>query len=259
VTRCAVHQAADRLGLPVCTPARLKNAADEHAAFAALSLDAAIVAAYGLILPPVMLDAPGRGCLNIHASLLPRWRGAAPIHRAIEAGDEETGVTIMRMEAGLDTGPMLLFARVPIGRDTTTPVLHDILAVLGASLIVRALDENPPPVPQPTAGITYAAKLTRDDGRLDFSRDAEALDRQIRAMLPWPGCTAMLDGEPLKILAASPAPGSGAPGTILDQHFTVACGTGALRLTRVQRPGRPAVPGAAFLRGLRDWQRLGMG
>jgi methionyl-tRNA formyltransferase len=242
------------MGLPVRTPVRLKHAGEEHAAFAALSLDAAVVAAYGLILPPPMLDAPGRGCLNIHASLLPRWRGAAPIHRAIEAGDAATGVTIMRMEAGLDTGPMLLSERVPIGRDTTTPSLHDALAELGASLILRALDEDPPAVPQPEAGVTYAAKVTREDGRLDFSRHAEALDRQIRAMLPWPGCTAMLQGEPLKILAASLAPGSGDPGTILDQDFTVACGSGALRLERVQRPGRPVIPGDAFLRGLRDWQ-----
>jgi methionyl-tRNA formyltransferase len=249
-----VHQAADTLGLTVRTPVRLKHASDEHEAFAALSLDAAIVAAYGLILPPPMLDAPRRGCLNIHASLLPRWRGAAPIHRAIEAGDMETGVTIMRMEAGLDTGPMLLCERVPIGPETTTPELHDTLADLGASLILRALAEDPAPVPQPTTGVTYAAKLTREDGQLDFSRSAEALDRQIRAMLPWPGCTAMLDGEPLKILAASPVAGNGDPGTIMDQDFTVACGSGALRLTRVQRPGRAAVAGDAFLRGLRDWQ-----
>jgi methionyl-tRNA formyltransferase len=249
LTRCAVHEAAETLGLTVRTPAGLKQNVAEHEAFAAMSLDAAVVAAYGLILPQVMLDAPRRGCLNIHASLLPRWRGAAPIHRAIAAGDAATGITIMRMAAGLDTGPMLLRAAVPIGPRTTTPELHDTLAALGASLILQALEDDPPAVPQPDLGVTYAAKLTREDGILDFGRDAASLDRQIRAMLPWPGCTATLRGETLKILAAEPAAGVGTPGTILDDRFTVACGIGALRLNRVQRAGRAPVDGAAFLRG----------
>jgi len=256
LTRSAVHQAADGLGLPVRTPPRLKQNFDEHAFFGGLSLDAAVVAAYGLILPPAMLDAPRRGCLNIHASLLPRWRGAAPIHRAIEAGDTQTGITIMRMAEGLDTGPMLLHASVPIGPHTTTPALHDELARLGASLIVQALDQDPPAVPQPGEGVTYAAKLTRADSKLDFTRDAAALDRQVRAMVPWPGCTAMLRGEVLKILAAEPAEGEGEPGAILDSAFTVACGDGALRLLRVQRPGRAAVPGGDFLRGLAEWRGM---
>jgi methionyl-tRNA formyltransferase len=256
LTRCAVHEAAEVLQLPVRTPARLKQNVEEHAFFARLSLDAAVVAAYGLILPPAMLEAPRRGCLNIHASLLPRWRGAAPIHRAIEAGDAETGITIMRMEAGLDTGPMLLRAGVPIGPHTTTPSLHDELARLGASLIVQALDGDPPAVPQPGEGVTYAAKLTRADSKLDFTRDAAALDRQVRAMVPWPGCTAMLRGEVLKILAAEVAAGEGEPGAILDGAFTVACGDGALRLRRVQRSGRAAMSGGDFLRGVADWQGI---
>jgi methionyl-tRNA formyltransferase len=254
LTRSAVHEAAGILGVPVRTPLRLKQNLDEHAVFASLALDAAVVAAYGLILPPVMLDAPRRGCLNIHASLLPRWRGAAPIHRAIEAGDTETGITIMRMEAGLDTGPMLLRGVVPIGPRATTPALHDDLATLGAALILQALDGDPPEVPQPDAGITYAAKLTRADSKLDFTRDAAALDRQVRAMVPWPGCTAVLRGETLKILGAAPAEGQGEPGAILDADFTVACGCGALRLLRVQRPGRAAMPGQDFLRGMAEWQ-----
>src|SRR5487761_2741786 len=160
---CPVHRAAHTLGLPVRTPPRLRHAAEEHAAFAALGLDAAVVAAYGLILPPAMLDAPARGCLTIHASLLPRWRGAAPIQAAILAGDAETGVTVMQMDAGLDTGPMLLRGSVPIAATTTAAALHDVLAGLGARLSLRALAETPPPVPQPSEGVTHAPKLSRDD------------------------------------------------------------------------------------------------
>jgi methionyl-tRNA formyltransferase len=232
----------------------VKRDAAEHAAFADLNLDAAIVAAYGLILPSPMLSAPALGCLNIHASLLPRWRGAAPIHAAILAGDAETGITIMRMDEGLDTGAMLLREAVPIGPRTTTPELHDTLAALGARLILRALAEQPTPRPQPEHGVTYAAKLTREDGRLDFTRNAAALDRQVRALTPWPGTFASLAGETLKVLAAEPAAANGPPGAILDAGFTVGCGSGALRLLRVQRPGKPAVPGDAFLRGLAFWQ-----
>jgi methionyl-tRNA formyltransferase len=261
MTRCAVHVAADELGIAVRGPARVRRDVAEHAAFAALGLEAAVVAAYGLILPVAMLTAPSRGCLNIHASLLPRWRGAAPIHAAVLAGDAQSGITIMRMEEGLDTGPMLLRAAVPIGPRATTPELHDVLAALGAEMILRALAEWPAPVPQPQAGVTYAAKLTREDGRLDFARhDAAFLDRQVRALTPWPGSFAMLGGEVLKVLAAEPvaAPRAGKPGTILDADFTVACAPstafGALRLTRVQRAGRPAVAGDAFLRGYAGWR-----
>ncbi len=250
VTRSPVHEAADRLGLMVRTPVRVRRDAAEHEAFAALDLDAAVVAAYGLILPPAMLDAPRRGCLNIHASLLPRWRGAAPIQAAILAGDTQTGITIMRMEEGLDTGPMMLRGAVPITGESTARTLHDQLAALGARMILTALREWPAPVPQVEEGATYAAKLTRDDGRLDFTRSAAILDRQIRALTPWPGTFAHLNGEVLKILAASPVEGVGAPGAVLDANFTVACGEGALRLDRVQRAGRPAMPGDAFLRGV---------
>jgi methionyl-tRNA formyltransferase len=248
-TPCPVHRAALDLGLPVRTPARLKRDAAEHAAFAALGLDAAVVAAYGLILPRPMLDAPKRGCLNIHASLLPRWRGAAPIQAAILAGDAETGITIMRMEEGLDTGPMLLRAATPIGPRTTTPALHDELAAIGARLILRALAEDPPAVPQPAEGVTYAPKIAKEDGRLDWSRPAAALERQVRALNPWPGCFFAQGGEVLRVLAAEAVDASGVPGTVLDASPAIACGAGALRLLTVQRAGRAAMDAAAFLRG----------
>jgi methionyl-tRNA formyltransferase len=249
VRRCPVHDAAAALGLAVRTPARLRRDEAEHAAFAALDLDAAVVVAYGLILPPAMLAAPRRGCLNIHASLLPRWRGAAPIQAAILAGDAETGISIMRMDAGLDTGPVLLREAVPIGPRTTAAMLHDVLAGVGAHLILRALEKNPPAVPQPEDGVTYAPKLTRDDGRLDWTRDAMALDRRVRAFDPWPGTFTTLDGETLKVLAAEPVDGAGEPGIVLDSLLSVATGAGALRLTRVQAPGRAPLDAAAFLRG----------
>lgn len=249
VRPCPVHAAADALGLMVRSPARLKRDTAEHAAFAALDLDVAVVAAYGLILPQAMLDAPRRGCLNIHASLLPRWRGAAPIQAAILAGDTETGITIMQMDAGLDTGAMLRHGSVPITATTTAADLHDSLAAMGAQLILGTLDAPPAPVPQPAEGATYAPKLTRDDGRIDWSRDAAALDRQVRALNPWPGTFAMLDGEVLKILAAAPEPREGPPGTVLDDALLVATGHGALRLARIQAPGRAALPADTFLRG----------
>lgn len=244
-----VHVAAEALGFEVRTPARLRGDAAVLKAFAALEADVAVVAAYGLILPQTMLDAPRLGCLNIHASLLPRWRGAGPIQAAILAGDAETGVTIMRMEAGLDTGPMLLREAVPITGETTAASLHDVLAEMGGRLIVRALAEGPEPVPQPADGVTYAPKLEREDGRLDWSLDAAALDRRIRAFDPWPGTFTVLDGAVLKVLAAIIVSGEGPPGTVLDGALTVACGSGALRLTRVQAPGRAAMDAAAFLRG----------
>jgi methionyl-tRNA formyltransferase len=247
--RCPVHVAADALGLTVRTPERLKRDAEAHAAFAALGLDAAVVAAYGLILPPPMLDAPRRGCLNIHASLLPRWRGAAPIQAAILAGDAETGITIMRMDAGLDTGPMLLAQAVPIGPRTTAAGLHDALAGIGARLVLRALDENPPPRPQPDSGSTYAPKLAREDGRIDWSREAAFVERQVRALNPWPGTFTTWAGAPLKVLDCVPAEGDATPGTVLDAQLTVGCGVGAVRLLRVQAPGGAAMDAAAFLRG----------
>ncbi len=254
VTLSPVHAAALALGLPVRTPTRLRNDATEHAAFAALDLDVAVVAAYGLILPPAMLAAPGRGCLNIHASLLPRWRGAAPIQAAVLSGDAETGITIMQMDAGLDTGAMLLQGRVPIGPQTTAADLHDTLAALGADLVLQALQDFPAPTPQPNEGATYAAKLTRDSGRLDWAQPAARLDLQVRGLTPWPGTWAMLGPEVLKILRVelapgSSVPGSDAPGTVLDAALLVACGNGALRLLRVQRPGRAPMEAAALLRG----------
>jgi methionyl-tRNA formyltransferase len=248
-TPCPVHRAALELGLPVRTPARVRKDAAEHAAFAALGLDVAVVAAYGLILPKPMLDAPRRGCLNIHASLLPRWRGAGPIQAAILAGDAETGITIMRMEEGLDTGPMLLRGTVPIGPRATTPEVHDALAALGATLILRALDEDPPQLPQPEDGVTYAPKIAKEDGRLDWAQPAEALDRRVRALTPWPGTFFTQGAEQIRVHAAEPVAGSGLPGTVLDAAPTIACGAGALRLLRLQRAGRGAMGAAEFLRG----------
>ena len=240
VRPCPVHATAEALGLPVRTPPRLRMVAEEWAAFEALNLDAAVVAAYGLILPPPMLAAPKRGCLNIHASLLPRWRGAAPIHAAVLAGDGETGITIMQMDAGLDTGAMLRRGTIPIGPHTTTALLHDALAEMGARLILEELASPSQPMAQPDEGMTYAPKLSRDDG---------AIERRVRAFDAWPGTFSTLNGAVLKILGAETANGDGAPGTILDNSLTVACGTGALRLTRVQLAGRAAMDAAAFLRG----------
>ncbi len=248
VQRCPVHLAADRLGLEVRTPLSLKRDPAVQQAFADLDLDAAVVAAYGLILPSAMLAAPRRGCLNIHASLLPRWRGAAPIQAAVLAGDAESGVTIMQMDAGLDTGPMLLQGAVPIGPRGTAAALHDALQALGATLAVRALAENPASVPQPD-GATYAPKLTRADGRLDWALSATALDRRVRAFNPWPGTWCLLGSEALKVLDAEPAAADGPAGEVLDAALTVGCGDGALQLLRVQRAGRAPVAAAAFLRG----------
>jgi len=196
-----------------------------------------------------MLDAPRRGCLNIHASLLPRWRGAAPIQAAILAGDGTTGITIMQMDAGLDTGPMLLSQAVPITPRSTTATMHDTLASIGASLILDALSSALPSRPQLDDGATYAPKLSREDGRIDWSRSADAIDRQVRAFDPWPGTFTTLGTAPLKIIAVEPAERSGVAGTVLDDALTVACGAGAVRLTRLQLPGRGAMDSAAFLRG----------
>lgn len=259
LTPCPVHAEALKLGLEIRTPPRLRREADEQAAFAALNLDACVVAAYGLILPQAMLDAPARGCLNIHASLLPRWRGAGPIQAAVLAGDTESGVTIMQMEAGLDTGPMLLRGAVPIGPDTTAATLHDALAELGGRLVLQALADAPPPQAQPEDGITYAPKLTKADGKLDWTRSAAELDRQVRGLVPWPGAYTELAGEILKILQARPEPATGTPGTALDDRLLIACGDGALRLLRLQRPGRGPMDAAALLRGLAVPAGTGLG
>jgi methionyl-tRNA formyltransferase len=248
-TMCPVHRATEDLGLPVRTPRRLKGNNEELEMFAGLGLEACVVAAYGLILPPAFLAAPVRGCLNIHASLLPRWRGAAPIQAAILAGDAETGITIMQMEAGLDTGPMLSRRAVPIGARDTAADLHDRLAALGADMILDILADPPVPVAQDEALATYAAKLSREDARLDFTRPAAVLERQIRAFTPWPGALGLLGDVVIKFLAAEVAAGEGVPGTILAPDLTIACGQGALRPLRLQRAGRAPMTTAEFLRG----------
>ena len=248
-----VQRAAEAAGIPVSAPAKLDRAEQEKVR--ALALDAAVVAAYGLILPKPVLEAPRLGCLNVHASLLPRWRGAAPIQRAILAGDRETGVTIMQMDEGLDTGPMLLSELVSIGPQTTATALHDQLATVGARLIVRALrglgDGALLARPQPAEGATYAKKLAREEGRIDWSQPAADLERRVRALNPAPGVWIERGGERIKVLAASVVEGSTAapPGTVLDADLSIACGSGALRPTRLQRAGRAAVDAAAFLRG----------
>ena len=257
--RSAVHEFAAGKGLEVRTPARLKGA-DEQTAFAALNADAAVVAAYGLILPKPILGAPRYGCLNIHASLLPRWRGAAPIHRAILAGDAETGITIMQMDEGLDTGAMLLQARTSISNDDTAETLHDRLAVMGAQSIVEVLKQVEAGTirgrPQPDEGVTYAAKLEREEGMLDWAKPAEALARQVRAFDPWPGAWFIYKtpdgrGERIKVLAAKPAARrvKAAPGTVLDDLPMIACGEGALWLLRLQRAGKSPLDAGQFLRG----------
>jgi methionyl-tRNA formyltransferase len=240
-------------GIPVRTPLSLRKA-EAQAEFAALAVDVAVVAAYGLILPKAILEAPRLGCLNVHASLLPRWRGAAPIQRAILAGDAKSGVTIMQMDEGLDTGAMLLAGEVPIDGDTNAETLHDALAALGAQLIVEALARLEggalTATPQPSDGVTYAAKLARDEGRLDWTRPAVDLERAVRAFTPWPGAWFEFAGERFKVLAATViADAEGRPGTVLDERLTVACGSHALRIVRLQRAGKAAMDATAFLRG----------
>lgn len=238
-------------GLAVRTPVSLKSA-EAQAEFAALHLDAAIVVAYGLILPRAVLDAPRLGCFNLHGSLLPRWRGAAPIQRAIMAGDAETGVMVMHMDAGLDTGPVLLAEKTPIGRKTYGE-LHDELARLGADLMARALAAlergTIAEQAQPANGATYAKKIAKDDARIDWSRDARALDCQIRGLSPVPGAWCEAKGERLKILYAEPCDGRGTPGDVLDAALTIATGDGALKLLRVQRAGKTPMAPQDFLRG----------
>ena len=244
-----VQTCAEALGLPVRHPVSLRTP-EAQAEFVALGADVAVVVAYGLILPQPVLDAPRMGCLNIHASLLPRWRGAAPIHRAILAGDAETGVCIMQMEAGLDTGPVLLRAATPIGAEETTADLHDRLSAMGAGLILQALDHLPDltPEPQPDAGVTYAQKIDKAEARIDWTAPAAEVDRRIRALSPFPGAWCEMGGERVKLLRSRMAPGHGAPGQVL-QGLTIACGTGAVEITEAQRPGRKPVAGAEFLKG----------
>jgi methionyl-tRNA formyltransferase len=238
-------------GLLLRTPPTLKNE-EAQAEFAALQLDAAVVAAYGLILPGPVLDAPRLGCFNLHASLLPRWRGAAPIQRAIMAGDEETGIMVMRMAEGLDTGPVLMAQSVQIGRRTCGELQNE-LARLGASLMARALAAlergSIAERPQPETGVTYAKKILKEEARIDWSRSAQEVDCLIRALSPAPGAWTEAKAERLKILYAELAEGSGTPGEMLDENLTIACGSGALRLIRLQRAGRGVMSATELLRG----------
>jgi methionyl-tRNA formyltransferase len=244
-----VQARAVTLGLPVRHPVSLRSP-EAMAEFAALGADVAVVVAYGLILPQAVLDAPRLGCLNIHASLLPRWRGAAPIHRAIMAGDLETGVCIMQMEAGLDTGPVLLREAVAIGAEETTADLHDRLSALGARLIVEALKRLPlPAAPQPAEGVTYAAKIDKAEARVDWTRPAVEVDRLIRGLSPFPGAWTEVNGERVKLLRSRLTEGQGAPGQVLH-GFTVACGDGSVEITEAQREGKRPMPTTEILRGL---------
>ena len=244
-----VQACAERLGLPVHHPVSLKGT-EAQAEFAALGADVAVVVAYGLILPQAVLDAPRLGCLNIHASLLPRWRGAAPIHRAIMAGDAETGICIMRMEAGLDTGPVLLREATAIGADETTQDLHDRLSPMGARLILQALERLPSLVaePQPETGVTYAAKIDKAESRVNWALPAVQVDRLIRGLSPFPGAWCMAEGERVKLLRSRIVAGKGAPGTVLG-GLVVACGEGAVEITLAQREGKKAQGPEEFLRG----------
>lgn len=250
LTPSPMHKRAEELGIPVRHPTSLKGA-EEQADFAALGADIAVVAAYGLILPQAVLDAPRHGCLNLHGSILPRWRGAAPIQRAILAGDPETGIDIMRMEAGLDTGPVLAEARTPTAGKTAGELTEE-LADLGANLIVQVLADLAafPEQPQPAEGATYAKKIDKAEARLDFTQGAEQVLRQINAFNPAPGAFFELNGERFKVLATELVAATGEPGTTLDEALTIACAEGAIRPSLIQRAGKPAMASADLLRGL---------
>ena len=250
LTPSPVQQAAEAMGIPVRHPTSLKSEV-EQAQFALLGADIGVVAAYGLILPRAILDAPKYGCLNVHASLLPRWRGAAPIQRAVLAGDAETGVCIMRMEAGLDTGPVIATGRTPID-GKTAGALTEELAIMGAKLMAGVLARMPglPEYPQPAEGVTYASKIDKAEARLDFSRSAAEVERQVRGFAPSPGAWFEYEGERYKVLGAEVVAATGGwPGQVLDDRLTVACGKGAIRPTRIQRAGKPAMDLDTFLRG----------
>lgn len=249
LTPSAIQREAEARGIAVRHPVSLK-AADEQHAFAALGADIAVVAAYGLILPQAILDATPLGCINIHASLLPRWRGAAPIQRAILAGDEVTGVTIMRMEAGLDTGPMMKFETTPIDAKTAGELTEE-LAWIGGRLVTEVLSdlEACPSEAQPEDGVTYAKKIDKAETRLDFSRSAQEVELQVRAFAPSPGAWFEFEGERYKVLAAQTATGGGWPGNVIDDELTIACGSGAIRPTRIQRAGKPVMDTFEMLRG----------
>ena len=244
----AVEVRARELGIAVHSPRSLKDIAEQDA-FAALQADVAVVAAYGLILPQPILDAPAHGCLNVHGSLLPRWRGAAPVQRAIMAGDDVTGVTIMVMEAGLDTGPMLLKREIPIGNKNAAQLTEE-LAVIGALLMVATLASGEfQGKVQPEKGVTYAAKITKQEARIDWTRPAAHVVRQAQGLAPFPGAWFVHGDERIKLLAAEGVEADGRPGELLDDQLTIACGDGALRCLLLQRAGKSALPGEEFLRG----------
>ena len=245
--RTAVHERAEALGIEVRTPRSLRNE-EEQARFAALEADLAVVAAYGLILPKPILDAPREGCVNVHASLLPRWRGAAPIQRAILAGDAVSGVTIMQMDEGLDTGPMLLKRELGIAGKNAVQVTEE-MAALGAGALLEWLDARTPPQPQSADGATYAAKVDKSEARIDWSRPAEQVERQVRAFAPAPGAWFEANGERVKLLDARAGDGGGRPGEVLDGELTVACGSGTIAPLLVQRAGRSAMLPGELLRG----------
>lgn len=254
LTPSPVHQVAERFGLKVLTPRSLRG--EEAAAeFRGHGADVAVVVAYGLILPPAILQVPALGCLNLHGSLLPRWRGAAPIQRAIMAGDRETGVAVMQMEAGLDTGPVGLVERIPIGPDMTAGDLHDRMMVLGADLMARALAALERGglgfTPQPEEGVVYAAKIEKGETRIDWSQPASAVHDRIRGLSPFPGAWFPLgpDEARVKVLRSTRAEGTGAPGEALDDRLTIACGSGAVRLLELQKAGKQPMGADAFLRG----------
>jgi methionyl-tRNA formyltransferase len=248
--------AAEALDLPVHHPVSLRSE-EAQKIYAAHAADVAVVVAYGLILPQAILDMPRLGCLNIHASLLPRWRGAAPIHRAIMAGDTETGLCIMQMDAGLDTGPVLARQSLPIGPADTTGDLHDRLAQLGAAMITQTLADLPnlAAIPQATDGVTYATKIDKAEARIDWTRPATEIDRQIRGLSPFPGAWCLIGDERVKLLRARLAQGTGQPGQVL-RGLTIACGTGAVEITLAQREGKRAMPAADFLRGVSGLTRF---
>ncbi|HWV55636.1 methionyl-tRNA formyltransferase [Pseudorhodoplanes sp.] len=251
-----VAREAKRLGLPVLTPKTLRTDAAQ-AEFAAHGADAAVVVAYGLILPKPVLEAVPLGCFNLHASLLPRWRGAAPINRAVMAGDAESGVTVMKMDEGLDTGGMAMMERIAIGPDMTAGELHDRLAAIGGDLMHRALGAlergSLQVVPQPEAGVTYAEKLDKNETRIDWSRPAAEVHNHIRGLSPFPGAWFEMPGDKgpvrVKVLRSTLASGTGAPGTVLDDNLTIACGDGALRILDLQRAGKQPMKAVEFLRG----------
>jgi len=256
LTKSPVHQAADALGIPVFTPLNFKGE-DDRQAFFAHQADVSVVVAYGLLLPQAILDGTRLGCYNGHASLLPRWRGAAPIQRAIMAGDTETGMMVMKMDKGLDTGPVALTSRIAITPDMTAGALHDALSEIGAKAIVEAMGKleagDLPLMPQKEDGVLYAAKIDKAETRIDFSRPAVAVHNHIRGLSPFPGAwfEAEINGKPerIKVLLSVVADGAGQPGTLLDDVLTIACAEGAIRLTRLQKAGGKPLNGQEFLRG----------